>query len=112
LATPGTRYSFTGALTRPRQLLPGGYISFVNEAADEWQQILWVDTSQPPQERTLGPATGKSLREWIDGDMSKGNTGKLRHQAVRSVAAERLEHARKRRAALEEIAAMRAKHYK
>jgi hypothetical protein len=112
VATPGTRYSFTGALTRPRQLLPGGYISFVNEAADEWQQILWVDPNQPPQEQTLGPATGKSLREWIDGHMSKGDTGKLRHRAVRSVAAARLEHARKRRAALEEIAALRAKHYK
>jgi hypothetical protein len=28
-AAPGTRYSLTGAITRPRQLLKGGYISFV-----------------------------------------------------------------------------------
>jgi hypothetical protein len=28
--TPGSPYSFTGAIKRPRQILPGGYISFVN----------------------------------------------------------------------------------
>lgn len=108
----GTRYSFTGALTRPRQLLPGGYISFVDEQTDEWEQILWVDPSQPPQEQTLGPATGKSLRQWIDNHMAKPETGKLRHQAVRGVSKERLEHARKRRAAFEEAATRRAALYK
>ncbi len=48
IVTQGTRYSFTGALTKPRQVLPGGYISFVNQETDEWQQILFVDPDQPP----------------------------------------------------------------
>jgi hypothetical protein len=65
--TPGTRYSFTGAIKAPRQLLPGGYISFVNTTADRVQQILWVDPTQPPQLKDLGPASAKSLREWVDG---------------------------------------------
>jgi hypothetical protein len=62
----GARYSFTGAITRPRQLLKGGYISFTNPSNDELQQILWVDPSQPPQLRTLGRATGASLRQYVE----------------------------------------------
>ena len=56
--TAGTRYSFTGAIKSPRQLLPGGYISFIDLESQEWQQILWVDPGQPPQLNNLGPATG------------------------------------------------------
>jgi hypothetical protein len=63
--TPGTRYSFTGALTAPRQILPGGYISWVNQESDEWQQLQYVDPNQPPKIVDLGPATGNSLREWV-----------------------------------------------
>lgn len=60
-----TSYSYTGSLTRPRQMLKGGYISFIN-ADHEWQQILWVDPNQPPQLKGLGPAdAGLSLREGI-----------------------------------------------
>ena len=43
LVTPGTRYSFTGAIKAPRQILPGGYISWVNVELDEWQQLMYVD---------------------------------------------------------------------
>jgi hypothetical protein len=62
--TPGTRYSFTGAIKRPRQVLPGGYISFINEAQSEWQQILWLDAA--PQLNNLGPASGASIREFVE----------------------------------------------
>lgn len=65
-AAPGTRYSFTGAITRPRQLLKGGYISFVNAETAEMQQILWVDPSEPPQLNDLGPASGASLRAFVE----------------------------------------------
>ncbi len=67
--TSGARYSFTGAITKPRQLLKGGYISYVDQATDQWQQILWVEPGAP-QLKNLGPATGKSLREWIDNQMA------------------------------------------
>lgn len=63
LPTPGTRYSFTGALKAPRQILPGGYISWINQQTDEWQQLQYLDTK--PKIVDLGPAKGKSLREWI-----------------------------------------------
>src|SRR5215469_585237 len=67
LVTPGTRYSFTGAIKAPRQILPGGYISWVNTVLDEWQQLLWVDPSQKPYIQNIGKADqSMSLRQWID----------------------------------------------
>ena len=67
-----TNYSFTGAIKRPRQVLPGGYISYVNLETNEWQQILWVDPNSPPTLKDLGTATGaSSLRIWVDNQMQK-----------------------------------------
>ncbi len=65
IATTGTRYSFTGAIKGPRQLLKGGYISFINSQAGKVQQILFVDPTKPPQLVDLGPAEGASLRRWV-----------------------------------------------
>jgi len=64
VATAGTRYSFGGHITRPREVLPGGYISFVNTQSDELQQILRLGAK--PQLRDLGPARGLSLRAFVD----------------------------------------------
>jgi hypothetical protein len=67
----GTRYSFTDAIKAPRQILPGGYISFVNPEAGEVQQILWVDPNSPPVLNDLGPVPeNMCLREWVDGQTS------------------------------------------
>jgi hypothetical protein len=63
--TPGTRYSFGGHIQKPRQILPGGYISFTNPQSDEWQQILFLGSK--PELRNLGPAKGASLRAFLDG---------------------------------------------
>ena len=65
VATSAVRYSFCGHITEPRQLLPGGYISFVDPQADELKQILWL--GETPVERTLGQANGLSLRTFVDG---------------------------------------------
>jgi len=43
----GVRYSFTGALTEPRQVLPGGYLSWQDSASTHWWQEIWFDTDQP-----------------------------------------------------------------
>jgi hypothetical protein len=59
--TPGTQYSFKGNIKRPRQLLPGGYISYV-QADGTWNQILWVNPDQPPQYRS--PRVGADARSW------------------------------------------------
>lgn len=62
----GTRYSFTGAIHRPRQLLEGGYISFFNVARREMQQILWLDPRKPPVLRSLRGESGASLRQFVE----------------------------------------------
>jgi hypothetical protein len=106
----GTRYSFTGALTKPRQILPGGYISFVNQASDEWQQILFLGST--PQLKTLGPASGdkRSMREWVDNEMEKDHQKQL-NTAIRHVPAKRAKLLQERRKKLDEIAMVRANHY-
>jgi hypothetical protein len=111
IVTPGTRYSFTGALTAPRQVLPGGYISFVNQETDEWQQVLYVDPSEPPTINDLGPATGKSMRGWVDGHMAQPRLRRAQHHAIHNVAPERVKWERVRRGKLDEIAALRARLY-
>jgi hypothetical protein len=110
--TPGTRYSFTGAVKAPRQILPGGYISWVNQQADEMQQLLWVDPNSPPTIRNLGPASGASLRAWIDSVMSKTmaktTVRSPKHKAFNKAFFDRN---RAKRANLEKIAAARGSRY-
>ena len=61
-----TRYSFTGALTKPRQVLRGGYLSWHDPVSDHWWQEIFF--GQRRQFRDLGvfDATAGSLRAWID----------------------------------------------
>lgn len=66
VATSGTRYSFGGNIKAPRQLLPGGYISFIDPVTDDVEQILLIGPK--PQLVNLGSAPpGLSLREFVDG---------------------------------------------
>lgn len=113
MPTTGTRYSFTGALTGPRQILPGGYISWVNTEIDEWQQLMWVDPSKPPSIQNIGKAdSGKSLREWIDGlDAAKEAyaAGRSRESAAAKAL---IAYSAKRTAAMDRYAIRKAKLYK
>jgi hypothetical protein len=74
VVSPGTRYSFTGSIKAPRQILPGGYISWVNHETNEWQQLNYVDPGKPPEITDLGPAQTSSLRVWIDSKTRKSAT--------------------------------------
>ena len=67
LESPGVRYSFTGAITEPRQVLNGGYLSWVDSTTGHWWQEYWFGGSAP-QFRDIGPlsATAGSLRSQID----------------------------------------------
>jgi hypothetical protein len=66
VTTPGTRYSFTGAIKAPRQLLPGGYISFVDPISGRWSRSsgstptdrLSSTTSARPRRRGVACASG------------------------------------------------------
>jgi hypothetical protein len=65
----GVRYSYTGAIKRPRQVLPGGYISWHDPVSDDWWQQTWFEGPQPTFVK-LGPITEKnrrgSLRATVD----------------------------------------------
>ena len=64
-ASAGVRYSFTGALTRPRQVLRGGYLSWLNPETNSIQQLRFFGGA--PIIKDLGAATAnRSLRESVD----------------------------------------------
>jgi len=62
----GVRYSFTGAIKQPRQILRGGYLSWHHPPSNHWWQQIWF--GQRKQFRDLGvfDATAGSLRAWVD----------------------------------------------
>ena len=92
---------------KPRQILPGGYISWIDPETNEVQQILWVDPSQPPQLKNLGSANGaKSLRGFVE-----KHTHHLARKRRAQPTAEAMAARRAYRARFEEVAAIRAKHY-
>ena len=63
----GVRYSFTGAIKKPREILKGGYVSWHNPVNDHWYQITWFSGTKPAL-RDLGifSASNKSTRQIID----------------------------------------------
>lgn len=67
IASPSVRYSFTGAITEPRQVLAGGYLSWVDSTTGHWWQEYWFGGAAP-QFRDIGPlnANAGSLRSQID----------------------------------------------
>jgi hypothetical protein len=67
LAASGVRYSFTGAISEPRSVLQGGYLSWMVEETREWWQEVWFGT---PESKfvNLGQVNGasRSLRTELD----------------------------------------------
>jgi len=63
---PADRYSHTGAISKPRQVLQGGYLSWHDPVTDEWFQETFFQGNQP-RFRNLGRLTGsrKSFRRQI-----------------------------------------------
>ncbi len=60
------QYSHTGAITRPRQVLKGGYLSWHDPVTDHWFQETFFDGNKP-KFRDLGrlTASAKSFRRQI-----------------------------------------------
>jgi hypothetical protein len=107
VVTPNTRYSFTGAVTAPRQILPGGYISWVDPQSGEMLQILWVDPSAPPQYNNLGsPPSTVSLREFVE-----ASTHPIVRRYRRPAAPDLIGRRKAYRANLAAAAHVRARHY-
>jgi hypothetical protein len=78
LVAEGVRYSFTGAIAEPRDVLPGGYLSWHDPESDTWWQEIWFDGDHSVF-RSLGRLSREngSFRSQID-----KLTGKFTHDAM------------------------------
>jgi hypothetical protein len=59
-------YSFTGALTRPLQVLEGGYLSWRDPTTNIWWQQRWFDTPEPTLHELGVVAGSEPPRRWTD----------------------------------------------
>jgi hypothetical protein len=66
-ASDAVRYSLTGAVKQPREVLRGGYLSWHDPVSDHWWQSIWFSGDRPTF-RDLGPldAGRGSLRAQVD----------------------------------------------
>src|SRR5581483_61067 len=113
LVTPGTRYSFTGAIKGPRQILPGGYISWINAEKDKWQQLQYIDPNAPPKIVDLGPADQKkSVREWVDSLMPPSKLQTTTRISKNPTNKALFAYGKERRRAMERFAVAKAAFYK
>ena len=60
------RYSFTGAISRPLEVVKGGYLSWRDPSTRHWWQQRWFGTPEPTF-HDLGVITGNlAPRTWLD----------------------------------------------
>lgn len=67
VAADGVRYSFTGAIKKPRDILPGGYISWVDPVSNRLWQEKWFGSEREFSEGPEIDGSARSLREQVDG---------------------------------------------
>jgi len=74
--TPGRKYSYTGALTAPRRVLKGGYLSWRDPVKNIFEQLTWIGSDTPviKQVDWTPPAGAKMSREHIDRHMGTSRT--------------------------------------
>jgi hypothetical protein len=61
-----TRYSFTGALTQPRQVLRGGYLSWHDPVSNHWWQEIFFGSKRQYRDVGVFDSKAGSFRAWID----------------------------------------------
>jgi hypothetical protein len=66
LSVEGVRYSFTGAIKGPREILQGGYISWHDPLSDHWWQKRWFDAEPEFLDLGVFEASTQSLRAEVD----------------------------------------------
>ena len=90
--SPGVRYSYTGAVKEPRDVLPGGYISWHEPVSDTWWQLLYFDGKKAFRKLDMTGRHEASLRSAVDArtkrpDSATGRgraSGALRDLALRA----------------------------
>jgi hypothetical protein len=67
----GVRYSFSGKITQPRQILKGGYLSWFEASTHHWWQAQWYKASKPAFVDCGELAPDMSFRAQIDAKVRK-----------------------------------------
>jgi len=62
----GTRYSFTGAIEKPWQVLRGGYLSWREPVSNHWWQEVFFGSRREYRDLGVFDARAGSIRSWID----------------------------------------------
>jgi hypothetical protein len=62
----GVRYSFTGAITAPREILQDGYISWHDPVSNHWWQQTWFGKDKAFSDLGVFDAAAGSIRAWVD----------------------------------------------
>lgn len=65
-AAASGRCSFTGAISRPRQVLPGGCLTWLDPVSRQLWQQCHFDGALESRPLTVGEHVRGSLREWVD----------------------------------------------
>lgn len=92
VTAPSVRYSFTGAIKNPREVLKGGYISWHEPVTDHWWQQTFFGAKHQFRDIGILPASHESIREMIDRRtrhrywVPSGASGKAKTRTVRAAA--------------------------
>ena len=85
-ASSSTQYSFTGAITGPRQVLKGGYLSWVDPTTNDWWQETWFGGNKPSFRNIgsllSGSASFRSQIDAINGKKTKAAISRDRKFAM------------------------------
>jgi len=66
VAAAGVQYSFTGAISKPRQVLQAGYLSWLEPISNHWWQLGWFGRQPKAQDIGVMSANDGSIRGQID----------------------------------------------
>ena len=64
--TSGERYSFSGAVKEPRQVLKGGYLSWYHPPTKSWWQRTWFGGAKPSDTKLALKITNGNVRAAVD----------------------------------------------
>ena len=83
----GARYSFTGAIKRPHEVLDGGYVSFANPTTGRWYQIFVQNGRASVNELSSTDFRSMPIRQATDDAARKYRAKQpLQHKAKAAVA--------------------------
>jgi hypothetical protein len=102
----GVRYSFTGAITEPRQVLDGGYLSWHDPVSDHWWQLQNFVAPKFVDLGVLTAANG-SFRSQVD-RLTEATAAKFRVPAKAALQAARLTSSAHQQSSDSRAAALRA----